>query len=459
MRCLIVYFFCFVFIIAGIRTSFAADDGWYTEGDFTPSARIKISLVNTLDFDRKDCPIVIPRRQMPTQNLHEMWITVVDPSLPPDPEPSKEVLRWQGGHESRAETNGSHIFHQADDLDKDGVWDELFFMTDIKARETKTMYIYIGFSQRGWNEHGTHAAIGSYCHHLIPFWESAHIGWKLWYTDSCDMYGKRKGVLMSQELYMKNLNGYGVPYDYGSDIMRVANSFGAGAICLFEVPARPDSVSRPRFSPQEGPRLSHLNWNEGPLSDTRYAYDVVVNGPVRSMIRAKTMNWHTGLGSYELEQYYTVYRNQNYTTCKVRYLTFLPGEHQTMFGCGIRKNLGEYDSYQSGGVAVSIGNDELSDPDDDTGLSSLHVEFVGTVLVVKDKYHPEYQYVPSYSGNHTFRVPVTDDLTYEYLVAGAWSEGAVLKTPEKFKEYVLKTAQEYNNPVQVRVLGVERKGK
>ena len=47
MRCLIVYFFCFVSIIAGIHASFAADDGWYTEGNFAPSTRIEIELVNT----------------------------------------------------------------------------------------------------------------------------------------------------------------------------------------------------------------------------------------------------------------------------------------------------------------------------------------------------------------------------------------------------------------------------
>ena len=41
------------------------------------------------------------------------------------------------------------------------------------------------------------------------------------------------------------------------------------------------------------------------ISDTRYAYDVIVNGPLRSMIKIKGMNWNTGNGFYEYEQYYT----------------------------------------------------------------------------------------------------------------------------------------------------------
>ena len=457
MRTFSTFIICFCIIISTASKLNAASDGWYTEGDYAPKTRITITLVNTLDFDRKDCPIVITRSQMPIQNLHEMWVTVVDPGLPTNPEPSREMLAKGGGHLIRKETYGHQIYCQLDDLDKDGVWDELFFMTDLKARERKLMYIYIGFSQRGWQEHGTHAAIGSYCRHSIPFWESAHVGWKLWYSDSCDVYGKRKAVLMSNELYMKNLNGYAVPYDYGSDIQRVSNSFGGGGICLFEVPALPDSVSRPRFSIPENEKFGNADWNEGQFEDTRYAFEVVVNGPVRSMIKAKTMNWNTGAGSYELEQIYTAYTNQSYSSCKVKYTKFLPLEPRTMFGCGIRKNGMEFECYQEGNIVITSGKDELSDPDDDTGLTTMIVDFVGNALVVKNMYKPEYQFVKSRSGNHTFRIPVTDDLSYEYLIFAAWSEGAVYNTPEKFKEYVIKTAREYENPVEVEFMGVERK--
>ena len=435
-------------------------DNWYTEGNNAHKTRIKLTLVNTLNIDRNDCPIVITRDEMPLKNLMEMGITVVDPSLTPRPLASKEIQIRQGGHNIREETNGQQLKYQMDDLDKDGIWDELFFQTDVKANERKTIYIYIGFNQRGWMEHGTHANIGSYCHHLMPFWESAHVGWKLWYTDSCDVFGKRKGVLMSNLLYMKNYNGYGVTYisdDYGSDIQRVADSFGGGAICMFEFPAFPDSVSRPRFSPHEGVKLASSTWNEGPLNDTRYAYDVIVNGPVRSMIKVKTMNWKSGSGFYELEQWYTVYTNQSYSTCFVRYKEFLPMNAGTVFGCGIRKNSREFDSYQEGGTAITMGKDELSDPDDDSGENKYIVDFVGNAIVVKDKYKPEYKSISSFSGNHTFRIPLTDDMSYEYMIFAAWSEGAVYNTPELFKNYVIKTAKEYNNPVMVRFEGVEKK--
>jgi len=110
-------------VLAGAVIS---EEGWYTEGDFAPKIRMEITLVNTLDIDRKDCPVVIRRSEMPIQALHEMSVTVVDLQMPPNLEPSPEMLAEQGGHLILAETNGHQIFRQLDDIDKDGLWDELF---------------------------------------------------------------------------------------------------------------------------------------------------------------------------------------------------------------------------------------------------------------------------------------------------------------------------------------------
>ena len=128
-----------------------------------------------------------------------------------------------------------------------------------------------------------------------------------------------------------------------------------------------------------------------------------------------------------------------------------------MFGCGIRKNSKEYDYYQDDGIVITIGDEVIENPDDDMGLGSLHVDFIGTALVVKDKYKPKYQFVPSFGGNHTFKIPTREDLSYEYLIAGAWSEGSILNTSDEFKDYIIKTAKEYNNPVEVIFKGIETK--
>jgi hypothetical protein len=430
-----------------------AQNRWYTEGDFAPSQRIKIQVQNPLNVDRKDCPVVITRDEFPVKKLHEMWVTVVDPSLPSKAKPTDEELAFVGGHGIREESNGHQIFYQLDDLDKDGIWDELFFQTDIKARETKTMYIYFGFSGRGWNPSGTYATIGSYCKHQIAWWESKNIGWKLWFPTSVDMYGKRKPHLISHLMCQDNLCGYSgvhkVNWEYGSDIMRVSSSFGAGGIGLLEFASHPDSLSLPRFTPRQEEKISEANFNEDQLTDTRYAFEVVVNGPLRSTIRVKTMNWNSGNGFYELIQDYTAYTNQNYSTCKVTFTSFFPHQNGVSFVCGIRANSIEKENYVEKGIAIRSGEELAADPDDDLGLRSHKVEFAGSALVVKDQFKPEYRRIKSFGDNHIFRIPVNADRSFEYMIAGAWSEGVVYNTPELFKDYVKATALEYNNPVKV----------
>ena len=448
--------FLFLFVNSGISDAEGIDYGWYTEGDYSPPTRIKVVIHNTLDFDRTDCPVIITRRQMPLPNISDHWVTVVDPALPPDPEPTKEEIRKIGGWKTRAETNGHYLFYQLDDLDKNGVWDELYFVVDIKAGETKTLYLYVEKPERPWlrglYEHYTHAVVGNYERNFIPWWESKFMGWKLAYPTDVDMYGKREPIFVTSEECINNWAGYNRPYKYGIDILMVADTFGSGGVCLFEEPAIPDSVSRPRFSPYS---------KEGQFDNTRYARDVVVNGPLRSTIRVHTMNWRSGKGLYELEQYYTAYKDKSYSTCKVKFLRFMPEEPGTEFGCGIREIMNEYTSHQKGGTVISLGKDVVieSPSPDEIGEEKIRttLDFEGLALVVKDMYNPKYRNIASYGGNHTFRIPVNKHLSFEYLFAGAWSEGVENTTPEEFRNYVIQTAQEFNNPLEIQELRVETK--
>jgi hypothetical protein len=452
-----------VAIVTAILLPFSGfgQSGWYTEGNFEPAQRMKITIHNPLDIDRYDCPVVITHEEFPVKKLHEMWVTVVDPQLPSKPAPTQEELAFVGGHGILEETNGHQIFYQLDDLNKDGIWDELFFQTDLKANESKTIYIYFGFSGRGWNPLGTYATIGSYCRHIIPWWESENIGWKLWFPTSVDMYGKRQPHLISQHMCIGNYCGYsGIPRinpEWGSDIQTVSNSFGAGGIGLFELEEWPDSVSVPRFTPREAMKISEANFNEDQITDTRYAFDVVVNGPLRSTIRVKTMNWDSGNGYYELTQDYTAYTRQSYSTCKVTFTQFFPHQNGVVFACGIRADKDEQANKVEKGIALRLGTEEAASPDDKLALSRYTIDFVGSALVVKDIYNPTYSRISSLSGNHIFKIPVTEDKRFEYLIAGAWSEGAVYNTPELFTEYVRKTALEYNYPPKLEFGKLEKK--
>ena len=427
----------------------AQDNGWYTEGNFVPEKRIKVTLTNRLTTEQKDCPVTIPRSMFPYQNIPQRYLTVVDPALPPNPEPSQEDLQKFSGYLIRKEEFGHFIEYQMDDIDKDGIWDELFFYVDIGPREEKTIYLYIGEAERGLYTHKTHAGIGYYGRHIVPFWEAEYVGWKLWFPMSVDLHGKREPMLTAYPEYKDNLSGYYMPYEYGTDIMTVSATFGSGGIGVSEIAADPDSVSRPGYNFRTG---------EGPFTSTRYSFDVVVNGPLRSMILARTMNWHTGSGQYAVEQYYTAYAHKSWSTCKVVFTEFFPTEPSTQFVCGIREIMEQYDTYNDGGTTISFGKDlEIRNPNEDVGDEAKKVKFEGIAIVVKDNYKPEYRKIKGLGGNHIFRIPVTPDRTFEYKIFGAWSQGAVNRTAGEFKEYVIAEAQLYNNPLRVKMGVLEMK--
>jgi len=428
----------------------AQENPWYRQGEFAPEQRVELQVRNPLDVARSNLPVILTRAQLSVlPDVHELAITLVDPALPGRPEPSDELYARQGGHETRAETNGGWIHYQLDDLDQDGLWDELAFQLDLEPDETKTLYLYIGFQYHGWAPHRTHAGIGSYVRHTVPFWEGENIGWKLWYPTDVDVYGKRRPLLMSYRLYMDNIDGYGasqVNPDFGSDIMQVGSSFGGGGIGVFEDSLQPAVVSRPRFTP----RAPATRFNAGPQGDTRYAFTLLGNGPVRSLVRVRTFNWDSGHGRYELEQVYSAWAGESYSTCRVRFTRFEPANPATAFAVGIRQHVGETAFFQRGGVIISGAPEAIRNPDDQ-GLreNSLMVDYVGTALVVRDDYRPEYVHVPAYEGNHAFRIQPDEAREFAYLIAAGWSEGAVNRTPAEFQDYVLRVARDYNAPAEL----------
>lgn len=426
--------------------------GWYTEGkDNIPLRRIRITVTNPLNIPVKGCPVVVPRTSLPFQNIPEHWIGVVDPALAPNPEPSHEELKAVGGYLMRKETNGHYLEVQVDDKDKDGVWDEIFFMTDLKAKEARDFYIYIDDYERGAYEHQVHASIANYGRHTVPLWESKDMGWKLWYPHDVDLHGKREPMLAAYYEYSTNKSGYYMPWEMGTDIMTVASTFGAGGMCLFEDPADMENPARAYHSPLK---------NKGPFLDTRFAFDLVYNGPLRSMIKVTTTNWNSGRGFYELEQYYTAIAGKSWSIVETKFNKFLSPTGKINFGAGIRRIMNEYTSVNKKGIVISMGKDvEARIPDEDIGDEVLVVPWQGIGMVVKEKYKPEYQTIKNYGGNHLFKMPLTSDLSYEYMIVGAWSFGKVNNNEKDFVRYVDEEALKYNNPAIIGIHEYEEKGK
>ena len=48
---------------------------------FEPLVRLEFKITNTLDVERENSLVTIRREEFPMPDLHEMWVTVVDPAL------------------------------------------------------------------------------------------------------------------------------------------------------------------------------------------------------------------------------------------------------------------------------------------------------------------------------------------------------------------------------------------
>lgn len=432
------------------------DYGWYMEGeDNIPTERIRITVTNPHNFQLENHPVVIKHSDLPRQNIPGRWINIVDPNLPPRDNPTIEELKEFGGYLYRRERNGHTITQQVDDISKNGIWDEIFFVTDLEPGETRDFYIYIGYYERGIHPHRTHAAIGNYGRMTVPFWESENIGWKLWYPHDVDLHGKIDPLLTAYPEYQTNRSGYYMDWELGTDIMQVRDTFGAGGMCIFEDPNDLENPARAG--------LSRFENQLGPYKETRFVYDVVFNGPLRSRIKVTTTNWNSERGGfYELEQYYTAVVDKSWSLVEVNFNKFYAPTNEAMFGAGIRKvgivESEEYRAVTGNGYVISMGRDiEARIPDEDIGDEALKVPWQATALVVKEKYQPEYITIDNWRGNHLFKIPITDDLSYEYMIAGAWSYGFYNNNEEEFIDYIEREALLYNNPPIVEIREYEQK--
>jgi hypothetical protein len=120
--------------------------------------------------------------------------------------------------------------------------------------------------------------------------------------------------------------------------------------------------------------------------------------------------------------------------------------------------MSEYTSVNKKGIAISMGkNIEARIPDEDIGDDVLTVPWQGIGMIIRDQYMPEYQAIKNYGGNHLFKMPVTSDLSYEYMILGAWSFGDINKNEKEFIKYVDDEALIYNNPPLITVHKLESK--
>ncbi len=120
------------------------------------------------------------------------------------------------------------------------------------------------------NEHTDHSF---YIRYEGPGWESDKIGYRFYldWRNAIDIFGKKVDTLVLQYVGQDGFESYHEPANWGMDILKVGESLGIGSIAM---------------------------WYEGKANRVAQTDSILtkilMNGPIRSMIKTKYFGWKVG---------------------------------------------------------------------------------------------------------------------------------------------------------------------
>ena len=228
--------------------------------------------------------------------------------------------------------NGEWLPTQCDDMDGDGIWDELVFLSDLEAGETKKITlermdqlpefpartnIRFGRVTKPFEEvTGDLRMKTSDTKYTAPVyqmegpaWENDLIAFRNYYDarNGIDIFGKRTSDLVLDSV---GLNGrdYHTLADWGMDILKVGNSLGAGAIAI----GIGDSLYR--IGPCEAG-----------------TYRLITEGPVRAILELYYRNVPAGNRTYSVTHRISLYAGDRFYRSKI-WISDLQGDEELVAG-------------------------------------------------------------------------------------------------------------------------------
>ncbi|MDF2380660.1 DUF4861 domain-containing protein [Nostoc ellipsosporum NOK] len=251
--------------------------------------RQSLQLVNATDQARQDELIVLTRAE----------VQRITGKLPAQ----KYIIITRSGQA------GPPVLVQHDDLDKDGVWDEIAFMVSPAAWEKNELKLepsdapatikavvraHVRHRRKmGDNTFGPDLDRDSVAgqlptdftkHPLPPFltegpaWENDKVGFRYYFDErNCkDIWGKTTPRMVLDEVGTDPASSYHHLSDWGMDILKVGKSLGAGALAV---------------------HLSNINGRDtllrlGGISMGPIIYEKVADGPLRAIFRMHYPAWH-----------------------------------------------------------------------------------------------------------------------------------------------------------------------
>ena len=399
---------------------------------------IKVAVTNPSGQERNAEPVVIPiadlRKIAPDLRAGALIVTVTHT---PDVQQDETTLQ------------ATEIPSQVDDLDDDGKADELAFQLDLKPHETCIVTITYGepgriFKIRREYPWQTDALFAKKIEGLG--WESDKNAWRIYFDsrNAIDLYGKRRSMLM--------LNRFATPeFDYhaesadGRDIYKVGTALGIGGLGA---------------------------WRDGRIvkvADVRSRnYRVISRGPVRAIVELTYEGWNAEGVLVSLRSRITQWAGDR------GFYQSISGDAPAGFtfatGIPLKNEAPVIQSHSGRSWLASWGEQVVkpgataTDPTPGTNLG------VGVIMI-----SPATAATADDPGNHllTFSLQSSTASWYGFSawdqegtndhLSGAGNQElqersslvtphAGIQTKDQFVQLIQKTADAFNNPLQVRIL-------
>lgn len=355
----------------------------------------------------------------------------------------KELPGYKGGNVAVYNGN-TQVCSQQDDLDGDGLWDELVFLTDLGPKEQKTFVLHLDANsqpkacvkemnaQMFFNNpdksisptlEASSTADDMYnkMYHHGPAWESDKIGYRLYFDKktTVDVYGKKK-----YRLELADTKWY--PTDqqladqYGDDILWVGSSVGVGTLKGWD-----------------GQAATHID----PM-DKRTAR-IVIDGNLRTVVDMTVEGWKYQGQSINVTARYIHYARHRDMIAQVILDQAAAGKNLT-FSTGVQK-VRQSQTYSEKDGLVAVWGTEYPTPD---SLKYARETF-GLGVIVPQKNIEKMTTDPL---NHLVVIQNNKQPVIEYYVtAASLKEEAGYKTADEFFAYLRNWKQRVQHPVKVKL--------
>jgi|GEM_PF-1679949 len=255
------------------------------------TGRVPVTVSNDHRVALKDAPVAIPIADLslPAKALSPGSLMVADPEtakMPP---------------------------FQADDLDGDGVMDELVFLATLQPGERRVWQVYFAEKGRAWPRQKRYtAALAS------PAWESELAGFRSYGALFVDLFVRRadRPGLMLAHFYdaaNQQIYNYHRESDLGIDTLHIGKTAGLAGVLV-----RQGSET---FIPYSA----------------RFSSKVIVSGPVRSIVRMEQEPWESPAGTFKVTRTATIYAHHAETRLDDRVEVLRVNDPKARYGIGLRK--------------------------------------------------------------------------------------------------------------------------